>query len=83
MSMTIPQAIMKFHWCCRVVTRNNNVKALDYCMGYAQAGLNMNDPAEIHAQALYMLSNMSYWRGEMAKTVKSSLKEITAKFSNY
>lgn len=42
---------------------------------YAKAGLSMNTPKERAYQAAYILNNLRYWRGEMARSVKIELKK--------
>jgi hypothetical protein len=50
-------------------------KANEYAKAYAQAGLSMSSMDYIKVQALYILSNLSGWRGENAKVVKQIMKE--------
>lgn len=59
--------------CQRVIAHCPN----PYAKGYAQAGLKMTDRMEIEAQALYILSNTTGWRGEEAQMVKQTLKQFT------
>lgn len=53
--------------------RNYQNKALNYCINYAISALEMTGH-ELHVQVLYVLSNMTHWRGEDAKQVRSILK---------
>ena len=48
-----------------------------YAKAYAQAGLRMTDREEIRVQALYILSNMTGWRGEQATLVRTTLRLFT------
>lgn len=41
---------------------------------YARAGRVMTDPDAIESQALYLLSNLSTWRGEQARQAKTALR---------
>ena len=66
----------KFRECCLIIINNSEKRALKWCVNYAQAGLNLHTNNEIHTQILYILSNMQQWRGEEAKQVRSTLKEL-------
>lgn len=68
--------MMTFDECCATILRNRNEKALNYAVEYARAGLGMNG-ADARVQALYILNNMSRWRGDTAKQVRESLKSIS------
>ena len=68
--------IEKFHKCCRNVVENSDQKSLNYAVNYAKAGLRMFDEYECRVQALYILGNMTHWRGDLAKITRSGLKEI-------
>jgi hypothetical protein len=47
-----------------------------YAKSYAQAGLQMLEEDEIRTQSLYILNNISRWRGEEAKRVRGVLKQL-------
>jgi len=49
---------------------------VNYAKAYAQAGLYMESAKEIQVQILYILSNLSTWKGEEAKKVKTTLKNL-------
>ena len=70
--------MMTFHECCSEILRHRNEKALNYAVEYARAGLlfGMKD-ADAKVQALYILNNMSRWRGDPAKEVRESLTAIS------
>ncbi len=61
------------HEALRVIVQNKDQKALNYCVNYAQAGMSMTGYA-LHIQALYALGNMTHWRGDVAKSVRNTLK---------
>ena len=67
----------KFHEACRLVVKNQTAKALNYCVNYAKYGLEVSDESEAKVQALYVLSNMTHWRGDDAKRARQLLKEFT------
>jgi hypothetical protein len=48
-----------------------------YAQTYAHAFKHVSpyDHEAIHAQVLYMMSNMSHWRGDMAKECRAKCKE--------
>ena len=52
-----------------------------YARSYAKAGLGpeMKNEEYMRVQALYILNNMTYWRGENAKIVRENLKRIGKK----
>ena len=57
---------------------NRQAKALNYAVNYARDGLLLTGEA-LHVQVLYVLSNMTGWRGITAKEVRTTLKEFTKK----
>lgn len=68
--------MMTFDECCATILRNRNEKALNWAVEYARAGLGMTG-ADARVQSLYILNNMSRWRGDTAKQVRESLKAIS------
>ena len=66
----------KVHWALNKILDNENEKALNYAVNYARAGLYMTGE-ELKVQCLYVLNNMTHWRGETAKEVRTTLKEFT------
>lgn len=72
--------MMSFNDCCHAIIvaakDPKQVRQVDYAVGYARSGQWMSDAHEIKVQALYILNNISSWRGEVAKTVRASLKQI-------
>lgn len=61
--------------CCEAILQSAHDKALNYAVNYARRGLAC-EGEEARVQALYILNNMSRWRGPMAKQVRDSLKHI-------
>lgn len=59
--------------CLSLIIKNRNEKALNYAVNYARAGQGMTGQ-EAKVQCLYILNNMTAWRGETAKAVRESLK---------
>jgi len=55
---------------------NRDAKALNYAVGYARAGLSMTGEA-LYVQCLYILNNITHWRGDTAKWVRQTLKDFT------
>jgi len=79
--------IKAFHDCCKTVLDEPKSSGnLPYAKAYAEAGLQMGevgmgypgaDPMhDIEVQILYILSNLQYWRGGVAKSTKATLKDI-------
>lgn len=59
--------------CFRTVTQNADNKALNYAIGYAKHGLFCADN-ELYVQTLYVLNNITAWRGDEAKKTRETLK---------
>lgn len=67
--------MMNFTEACMAIVENRAAKALNYAVGYAEAGMGMTPGThEAKVQALYILNNISGWRGDEAKTVRAALK---------
>jgi hypothetical protein len=66
---------MTMRQCCEAILQSAHDKALAYAIGYARHGLAC-EGYEAKVQALYILNNMTRWRGPMAQTVRQSLKTI-------
>ena len=60
----------------QVIIDNRQAKALNYAVSYAREGLLLKGEA-LRVQVLYILSNMTGWRGITAKEVRTVLKEFT------
>ena len=57
----------------RKIIANKEAKALNYAVNYARAGLSMKGE-ELRIQCLYVLNNMTHWRGNEAKESRNILK---------
>ena len=67
----------KFKQACKNIIDNQNAKALNYAVNYAKHGLfNIGSEYEAKIQALYILNNMTHWRGDLAKETRAMLKEV-------
>lgn len=70
---------MTFEEACRAVVAAGDdpkqVNQVNYAVGYARAGLRMVLSHEKKVQALYILNNITRWRGDTAKAVRAFLKE--------
>ena len=58
----------------RVIVANKHEKALNYVINYARSGMHMTGH-ELYVQVVYVLNNMSRWRGDLAKEVRGTLKQ--------
>ena len=67
---------LSFHDCCRAVVAKAETKALNYAVGYAEAGLDLQSPSAQELQALYILNNITHWRGDQATAIRATLKQI-------
>jgi hypothetical protein len=75
--MTKVMGTEAFFEACQRIARNENCDP--YAKAYAKAGIAMcrNYTMEaIKVQSLYLLSNLTYWRGEEAKKVKNVLRHF-------
>lgn len=69
----------RFHSACADVVRESQFsKALNYAYGYASAGMNLGTAEEIRAQSLYILNNITHWRGPVAKAARATFKEFAS-----
>ena len=61
----------------RLVVANKEMKALNYAVNYALAGLDMvEDSHEFRVQCLYLVGNLSSWRATQSSSVtKEEIKE--------
>ena len=64
----------KVHQAFRNIIKNKQEKALNYCVNYARAGLHMTG-RELKVQCLYVLNNMTHWRGADARKARNIIKE--------
>lgn len=72
------QNISDFHDACRaVLTASKTSRALDYAVGYASAGLRLSDSESIRVQCLYILNNISHWRGPIASVARGHFKRLS------
>ena len=67
---------MTFQEACRSIVAHAGVRSLNYAIAYAKHGLYVTDSYEQKVQALYILNNMTHWRGDIAKRVRESLKTV-------
>ena len=68
--------IDQFHTACQNIVNNAHEKTLNYAVNYAKYGLELDELADAKVQALYILNNMIYWRGVLAKETRAILKTI-------
>lgn len=65
-----------FKHACKNIVDNRDAKALNYAVNYAKYGLTITSLDEAKVQALYILNNMTHWRGDIAKETRAILKRI-------
>lgn len=75
---------MTFEEACKAIIAAGEdpkqVQQVNYAVNYASAGIHLINKDNIHArklQALYILNNITRWRGDTAKAVRAFLKEFT------
>jgi len=61
------------------IWENRHEKSLNYAVNYAKYGMYLEDGEELRVQCLYVLGNITRWRGEVAKEVRQTLKDYTKK----
>ena len=67
----------RFHSACADVVRESQFsRALNYAHGYASAGMNLSTAEEVKVQCLYILNNITHWRGATAKQARATFKEF-------
>lgn len=78
-----------FRLACSIIIQHGTARngrraepALNYAVGYAQAGLHLYDPEAIRVQILYILNNITHWRGTSATQVRRDLKELSKELGN-
>ena len=60
----------------KIIADNREAPALNYAVNYAIAGMSMSGET-LKTQCLYVLNNITYWRGDEAKRVRECLKAFT------
>lgn len=58
----------------QTIVNNSHEKSLNYAIEYAKMGRYMSG-YDLKIQCLYILGNMSRWRGDTAKSVRDTLKK--------
>ena len=58
------------------IVNNAQERSLNWAVNYAKVGLGLSGD-NLRVQCLYVLGNMTRWRGEEAKKVRNTLKEFT------
>ena len=66
---------MKPQEACRKVVENADEPSLNYAVNYAYEGAGLPDGPELKVKCLYVLNNISRWRGPEAKEVRETLKK--------
>lgn len=67
----------EFRNACRALLANKEKPALNYAVGYAREGLGLTDPEAVRVQCLYILNNMSGWRGDIATKCRITFKRLS------
>ena len=61
----------------RAIIKNQDSPALNYAVNYAKAGLKIYNDHTLKVQVLYVLNNITHWRGDEAKAVRATLKSFS------
>lgn len=65
---------LQVHAAFDLIIEHQDAKALNYAVNYAKAGMIMTG-RELRTQCLYVLNNMTHWRGLASKNVRQCLKD--------
>lgn len=66
---------MTYQEACKAILANETARALNYAVGYARHGATLQSGTEeAKDQSLYILTNITHWRGDAAKQVRAALK---------
>lgn len=68
--------VSDFHAACRDIIVCASNHAVNYAVSYARAGLQMTEWPEITVQCLYILNNITGWRGPIATTARNTFKRL-------
>ncbi len=71
------EELKEFHKACQNIVDNREEKALNWAVNYAKHGLTITRLYDAKIQALYIISNITRWRGEVAKETRAILKKLT------
>jgi len=63
-----------------ILTQDSSKGHMAYAQAYAEAGLSMEGDS-LRVQILYVLNNLQYWRGEVARRTKKELREVEKKLA--
>jgi hypothetical protein len=58
----------------RIIVNHSSENSLNWAVNYAKYGLTITDEGELRTQCLYILGNITRWRGPVAKEVRMILK---------
>ena len=72
--MLTKSELQAFHVACRE-TRSHCPDG--YAKAYANAGMELCDEAYVRTQCLYILGNMSHWRGELARQCRETFRALS------
>lgn len=69
--------LFEFHAACREIMVCRGNPALNYAVGYAQAGLALTDAEECQVQCLYIKENIRGWRGPIAEAARTTFRRLS------
>ena len=74
-------SVQYFRHACQNIIDHQDAKAVNWAVNLAKQGLvytdNSTSDEELKTRALYILTNITHWRGPIAKETRSILKNIT------
>jgi len=70
-------SLVIFHRACQRVYDNRAEKSLTYAVSYALTGLMMSHPGACQVQCLYIMQNMTRWRGAIAKECREDFNHLS------
>lgn len=63
------------------IVNNADVKALNWAVNYAEESMCMSG-RELYIQCLYIVGNITHWRGELATQVRATIKQYIKENKN-
>lgn len=66
---------MTVHEALQLIVDNQEDKALKWAVNYAKHSLHQSGE-DLRIQCLYILENIKYWRGPVAKEVRETIKQF-------
>lgn len=70
------EELKDFHKACQNIVDNQDLVALNWAVNYAKHGLTIDNMHEAKIQAMYIVGNITSWRGLTAQETRATLKSM-------